>query len=162
MNNKAVIYFSRDGSTRIAAEILSEKLNAKLIELIEEKQSSSFIRAGFRAAAKKHSRLTGDPWSEIADCGTLVIGSPIWAGSGNPAVNGFLDKADLKGKKVFLFTVQADPNRDKSGEVLEHYARRIRESGGTVEGTLALQGARPGKRAEKESLKKALEQWRLP
>lgn len=161
MKDKAIIYFSRDGSTRIASGFIAERLGADLIELQEQKNRRSFILSGFRAVTKKHSTLAGDPWAEIRDCSLVVLGSPIWGGNGNPVMNGFLDKADLTGKRVYLFTVQADPGKAKSGKVLAHFSRRVEETGGTVAGTFALTGAPPGKTAEEGALKEALTGWDL-
>lgn len=161
MNDTAVIYFSRDGSTKLAAHIIAEKLGAQCIELEEKKKSRNFLLSGFRAAAKKHTTLAGDPWGAIQDCSRVVIGSPIWAGNGNPATNGFLDKADLTGKKVYLFTVQADPEMASAAGVLSHFTQRVAEAGGSVAGSFALYGASPGKCAEKARLEQDLSEWEL-
>lgn len=161
MNTTAVIYFSRDGSTKLAAHIIAEKLGAKCIELEEKKKSRNFLLSGFRAAAKKHASLAGDPWGQIQDCSQVVLGSPIWASNGNPAMNGFLDKADLTGKKVYLFTLQADPDTASAATVLAHFTQRVAEAGGTVAGSFALHGASPGKCADKAQLEQDLSEWEL-
>ena len=161
MSKRAVVFFSRNGSTRLAAKILAERIGATMMELQEKKTGRGFLASGFRAKTKKHSELAGDPWSEVKDCDVLVLAAPIWAGSGNPAMNGFLDGADLGGKTVFLLTVQADPDHSKSGEVLEHYSSRVREAGGTVAGVRAVTGASPGRTAKEEDLRAALEGWSI-
>jgi len=159
MNNKAIVFFSRDGSTRIAASIIAEKTGAELVELKEEKPSRNFIISGFRASTRKHSSLAGDPWEAVASCDTIILGAPIWAGKGVPAMNGFLDKADLSGKHVYLFTLQADPNLRASDQVHAHYTSRVEEVGGVVDGTIALAGNSPGKTSNEADLCKALEKW---
>lgn len=159
MSLKAVVYFSRNGSTRLAAEILAGRIGAKLVELKELKGRRSFIIAGFRAVTEKHSRLSGNPWLEAADCDTLILAAPVWAGRPNPAMNGFLDRAELSGKTVYLLTMQADPKQSRSAEVIEHYTGRVRDTGGKVAGSLALTGASPGKTAKKEDLQASLDGW---
>lgn len=159
MSGKAVVYFSRNGSTRLAAKILAGRLGAKLVELKELKPRRNFIVSGFRAVTEKHSKLSGDPWQEIGDSETLILAAPIWAGRPNPAMNGFLDGAVLTDKKVYLLTMQADPKQSRSAEVIEHYASRVKDTGGKVAGSLALTGASPGKTAKETEIRPALENW---
>lgn len=155
------MFFSRNGSTRLAAKIIAEKIDADLIELKEQKAKLGFLVSGFRASMKKHVTPAGDPWGQIRGHSTVVFGAPIWAGSGNPVMNGFLDKAELSGKKVYLFTVQADPGKGKSDEVLAYYSQRVKGAGGTVAGAFSLTGASPGKTAEEAALRESLSGWDL-
>jgi hypothetical protein len=159
MSNTAIVFFSRNGSTRLAAQILAERIGAATVELRQKKGGVGFIVSGFRAKTGRHVEPAGDPWSEIGDCDLLVLAAPIWAGSPSPVMNGFLDKADLGGKTVYLLTVQADPNKSKSGEVLERYSQRVREAGGTVGGVRGITGASPGSTAKEEDLRMALNGW---
>jgi len=160
MNEKALVFFSRDGSTRAASEILARRVKADLIELKEEIPVKGFIRSGYRAMKKKRSLLAGDPWSQCADKDTLILGTPIWAASGTPAMNAFLDKADFLNKRVYLFTVQADPKLRDSIPVLKHLSERVTGSGGTVAGTFALHGASPGKTVSADRLQ-TLDTWEI-
>lgn len=157
MSNISIIFFSRDGSTRLAAELLSKKLKADLLELKEKKEIRGFIRSGFRAASQKRADLDGSPWAEIENHDTIVIGTPVWASHGTPAINSFFDKANLSGKKVYLFAVQADPDMKASTAVLKHMEDRVKESGGDVIGKLGIHGASPGKISTEESLAKQIE-----
>ncbi len=132
MGHAAVVFFSRDGSTKRAAEVLANRMGATLVELHEAQASNP-----------------------------LILAAPIWAGNGNPAMNGFLDQADLRGKTVHILTVQADPDHGSSKAVLDHYRRRVVEAGGTVGGTRAITGASPGKTAEEPAIRDALEGWEI-
>jgi flavodoxin len=155
----AVVYYSATGNSAIAAKALSEKLGAKLIELKEVKQrdyskvNGAFMAAGFKAVFGIRSKLLGQPWEDARDCGELRLITPIWAGKPVPAMNTFVSKADFKGKKVYLYTVQADTNdtaknaRDKLGAVLT-------AKGATVAGEYGLTGAGPGKEPNKELAQK--------
>lgn len=70
-----IVYYSQSNNTRAAAELLSVKLDAKLVELKEEKKGNA-IQAYFR----KSSKLLGNPWIEITDADSVYIMFPIWAG----------------------------------------------------------------------------------
>lgn len=161
MKDKAVVFFSRNGSTRIAANIISGKIDAELVELKAQKARHGFVVSGFRAVTKKHLLPEDDPWARIRECSTVVLGAPIWGGNANPVMNGFLDRADFTGKKVYLFTLQADTGKSKSDEVLAHYSQRVKDAGGTVAGSFALTGASPGKTADEGALREALAGWDL-
>ncbi|MDC7232884.1 MAG: hypothetical protein PQJ58_06605 [Spirochaetales bacterium] len=160
MSNKAVIYFSRNGSTKGAAALLARRLEAELIELTPERKTG-FLRSGYMASRKKRVGLEGDPWAQCRDKELLVLGSPVWAGNGTPAVNAFLDKADLKDKRVYLYLFQADPKLGSAPGVLEYLKGRVENAGGTVAGTLALHGASPGKTAPEEQYRSQLESWEI-
>ncbi len=160
MSDIAIIFFSRDGSTRAASEILADRVKAELIELKEEKPVRGFIRSGYRARKKKSARLADRPWLRCADKGIWILGTPIWAASGTPAMNAFLDNADFTDRKVYLFTLQADPKLRDSIPVLKHLTQRVRSAGGTVAGTLALHGASPGRKAPIEHLA-PLQTWEI-
>jgi hypothetical protein len=151
-----IVYYSRSGNTRFVAELLAEREGGELVPL-EEKGSRrglwGFLKSGYQASTKRSSRLKGDPWSRIAGCQRLYLLTPIWAGNGSPAANAFLDGAELRGKQVFIVTLQADPRHGKSAEVHGHLTERIRECGGEVSGAYALTSARPGRFAGKEHLR---------
>lgn len=158
MNEKAIVFFSRNGSTKGAASLLAERIGADIIELIPAKKTG-FIRSGFMASKKKRISLTGDPWGECRDKTLLILGTPVWAGNGTPAINSFLDEADLTDKKVYIFTLQADPRLKGSEEILEYLKDRVESAGGTVSGTLALNGASPGKTAPPENYREKMNNW---
>jgi len=60
VGNISIVYFSKNGNTRLGAKYLNEKLGGNLIELKEEKKGN-FIQA----ILKKGSKLKGNPWKEI-------------------------------------------------------------------------------------------------
>jgi flavodoxin len=158
MSNKAVVFFSRNGSTRGAAALLATRLDAEMIELKPLKKTG-FLRSGYMAAKKKGAELEGDPWQACADKDLLILGTPVWAGNGTPAINSFLDKADFNGKKVYLFTFQADPRMEKAPAIHSYLSSRIEAAGGVVSGTFALHGASSGKTADEAQYKEKVNNW---
>lgn len=160
MSNKAVVFFSRNGSTRGAAALLAARLDAEMIELKPLKKTG-FLRSGYMAAKKKSAELEGDPWQACADKDLLILGTPVWAGNGTPAINTFLDKADLKNKRVYLYLFQADSRVEKASSILNYLSKRIEAVGGVVAGTLALHGAAPNKTAPEEQYKEKVNNWEI-
>jgi len=161
MAKTAIVFYSRDGSTRTAAGVLAERLGAATVELTDARRSRSFLLSGFRAKTGRRVRLASDPWSQVTEYDQLVLAAPIWAGSGNPAMNAFLDGANLADKTIYLLTVQADPGHGQAKEVLAHYSRRVQECGGSVGGTRAITGASPGRTASEDDIRAALDGWEI-
>ncbi|MDA3850642.1 MAG: hypothetical protein PF447_05165 [Spirochaetaceae bacterium] len=159
--NALILYYSRDGNTKIAAEYLSQKLQCDIASLNEKKPSRSFILAGFRSVTGKRRKLIGDPWGLCKDRDVIILGAPIWAGNGNPVLNSFLDDADFSGKKVYLFTLQADPQLKSAVSVLEILGKRVEDAKGIISGTLAIHGNSPGKTAEKSYITNQLDHWEI-
>jgi flavodoxin len=142
-----IVYYSNSGNTRTAAERLAETLNAPIVEIKEAKQGNPL-----QALLKMGSKLAGDPWSEIKDFDEIYLMGPIWAWNGVPAINGFLKKADLKGKKLTLITLQADPNFPGSQRAHTHYTKMIKANGGEVVACHAMHGADMNQYAGEEHL----------
>lgn len=157
-----IIYFSRNNSTQITAEIVKNLLggSASLIQLKEKTGRDGifgFMKSGFQAVTNRASQLIGDPWQEAAKHKTLYLMTPIWGGHKTPAMNAFLRKMDFSFKTVYLITVQADPDHRKSDMVHQQIRDLIKEKGGMVIQSIALTGAKPGKTALERDLKSQLD-----
>jgi flavodoxin len=160
----AVVYYTRDGSTRVAAELLGKQLGADVFELEETKKRGksalSFMAAGFGAVSGKRSRLKNDFAAEMREYDRLYIGSPVWAGKTAPAFNAFVASLDAAGKTITLFTVQADPNLEsKPAGCLTAHKQALEKRGATVAHMLRLNGASPGKTVDPAHIQAQLSAW---
>lgn len=158
--NAAVVFYSATGNCALAAKALAEKLGAKLIELKEKKPrdlskvNAAFMKAGMQAVFKFRSKLEGEPWVDAADCQEVHIITPVWASRQAPAANTFIAKCDFKGKKVYLYTVQADTN-DTAAKAREGMAATVQRKGGTLAGSFGLlEAAGPGQEPKQELAQK--------
>ena len=135
--NTVIVYYSHSNNTRAAAELLKEKLDARLVELKEEKKGNA-IQAFFR----KSSKLTGKPWEEIRDADRVYLMFPIWAGKSVPAINAFLRNPLTKfdRKEVYIVTFQASEDLKNSVKVHDFTGNLVRKSGGVIKETYAMQG----------------------
>lgn len=161
----AVVYYTRDGSTRVAAGVLAKRLEADVFELKETKERSKsaggFIAAGFGAALGRCSRLKDSFAEQMRAYDMICIGSPVWAGKTAPAANTFIRGLDAKGKQIMLFSVQADAHVDSGpSPCMESHKRALEKKGAAVGRILTIHGASPGKTAEaahiEEQLNRAL------
>jgi len=159
----AVVYYSLEGSTRVAAQAIAERLDADVFELKEVKQRKKgfalFLLGGFAAAAGRGSRVE-DTFAERMNAYEMIcIGTPIWASSPAPAVNTFAAVLNPNGKQILLFTMQADPDtQSPPGKKVEQLCEKLRKKGSNVLPVLRLYGSSPGKSASKEHIEKQLEQ----
>lgn len=155
----AVVYYSATGNCALAGKALAEKLGAKLIELKEAKQrnlskvNAAFMMAGFQAAMGIRTKLQGQPWQDASGCDVLHLIVPVWASKPAPAINTFISKSGFQGKRVFLYTVQADP-KDTAQASREKLAAKIRNLGGSITGSYGLTGSAPGKEPDDGIAKK--------
>jgi len=127
VNEIAIVYYSKDGNTRAGAKMLSEELNCRLIEL-KEKKKGNFIQALF----KKGSLLLDNPWDEVTHAKHVYLLFPIWAGNGAPAMNTFIERADLDSKQVSIITFQQFEDFRNSDKVHKYITDIIISKGGLV------------------------------
>lgn len=147
----AVFYYSFGGNSALAAQALAKKLGVAPVEIKESKQRTkiNFAAMGFQAALGLCSRLATDPATQAAPFDTLHVVAPTWAGSITPAARAFLSGAALKGKRVTLYAVMADPKLNV--EKISAAARKIVEgAGGTLVAVHGLLGGAPGKQAREQ------------
>jgi len=153
----AVVFFSRDGNTRLGAEILCRRLGGRLVEL-REKRPGNALHALFRMKTP----LEGDPWKEIAPARCAFLMCPIWAGSCVPAMNAFAAGADFTDKDVYIVTFQRAPDQGLSHREHQHLAGIVARNHGSVRACYALVGAKMGQFAGEELIRAQIEKVKLP
>jgi|SRR5690554_2479822 flavodoxin len=132
-----IVYYSLSNNTKAAAEVLSEKLQAELVELKEEKVGNVF-----QAIFRKRTTLLGSPWDIAGEADRLYLMFPIWASKAVPAMNAFVrdPKANFQKKEVYIITFQASPDFKNSVKVHDYIGNFVRKGGGIVKQTYAMQG----------------------
>lgn len=102
----AIVYFTRSGVTRAAAEYMARKLDADTFELrpaepYPEEYRAVVERAMEELRAKTRPPLAGMP--DVSGYDTVLVGSPNWCGTFAAPVATFLASAPLSGKRVGIF-----------------------------------------------------------
>jgi flavodoxin len=111
-----VVYYTRTGNTKFAAETIAAELGADIEEVIDMKNRQgrlAFMSAGRDAMSGKETEIA-HPKRNPTDYDLIVIAQPVWAGSPTPAIRTYLNKNDLSGKKVAVFF--SDTNLGKAVE----------------------------------------------
>lgn len=138
-----IVYYSWTGNTEAAALKISDIAGGKAIRLCEEKERKSFMGSAFSAIIGSKSRLKNQGNILPEGEANVFLGTPVWASHCAPAINTFLDKTNLKGKKVFLFyTLASDTAPEK---MIKSMKAKVEEKGGQVCGTISLQTKKDSK-----------------
>jgi flavodoxin len=103
-----IVYYTRTGNARFVAETISSQLGADIEEVIDLKKRSGILGwlSGGKDAKQGKETEIAPTKKKPADYDLIVIGTPIWAGKPTPAINTYLKKNDLSGKKVAVFFSQ--------------------------------------------------------
>mgnify|MGYP001183204377 CR=1 FL=1 len=117
-----VVYYSFEGNTRQAAEIIAERLHADILQLdtVKElpKNKMKYFIGGMQAAlgvCAKLKPIAIDP--EQYD--RIILGTPVWAGKAAPAINTFLKSYNVKNKITALFTLSGGGDNERCVRYLE-------------------------------------------
>jgi flavodoxin len=81
--NAPVVFYSRDGATRKAAQAIAEALQCDIEEIIDTRKRHGFIgymRSGFEAKFKKLTVLE-ETKKDPTTYDLIIVGTPIWASS---------------------------------------------------------------------------------
>lgn len=112
--NALVVYYSRTGRTRKAAEEIASALSADLEELRDNKKRSGpigFIKSGIEARSGRTVNL--EPLShDPATYDIVVVGTPVWAGTMSSPVRTFLQETDLSKSRVAWFCTAGSNDQD--------------------------------------------------
>ena len=126
-----IIYYSTTGKTDIVAKTLSEELDADIIKIKDLKNRTGIKNRlvasldAFREIKTKIQPIRVD----LTDYDRVIFGTPTWAGNPTPAILTIVDRCDLRGKKVILFTTM-----DNSGgiSVIKRLKEKVEARGAHV------------------------------
>jgi len=120
-----IVYYSRTGNTRKAAQILEEKFKEEKAEVdlieIEHVKIPGFLKAG-RTAIKQQELPIKNTNFNMKKYDVIIAGSPTWGGSPSPFIKSFMNRAEnIKGKKVAVFGTGMSPidKREKFKEIIK-------------------------------------------
>ncbi len=122
----AVVYYSLGGNVRYAAEKIAEALQAELVELVPEKAYPDkgfkmFFWGGKAATMKEKPKLL--PYRfDAKDYDTVILCTPVWAGTMTPPLRTFLAENDLQGKQIAAVTSSGGGSTERCFEQMKKAA----------------------------------------
>jgi len=104
-----IVYYSKTGKTKEIAHTMANELadgNEVKLKRVRMKDEKNLL-ATYLLDTKKAIRRE-KPEIEVIDYDhreydLILLGTPVWSANPAPAINTYLDKSDLKDKKVALF-----------------------------------------------------------
>ncbi len=107
--NSLLVFYSRKGTTKKIAELLSNSLNCEYEELIDTKKRTGFIigflKCGFDAMREKLTKLQETQKNpELFDL--VILGTPNWGKKMTPAIRTYITDNKTKFKSVAFFCTE--------------------------------------------------------
>jgi flavodoxin len=100
-----VVYYTRTGNSKFAAETIAAELGADIEEVIDMKKRQGrllYLPSGRDTMQGKETKIAQTSRNPT-NYDLIIIVQPVWAGNPTPAIRTYLNKNDLSGKKVALF-----------------------------------------------------------
>ena len=121
-----IVYYSLQGNTDYTSERIATVTGAELVRLKPDLEPGNsgfgmYAKGGWSALSRKKVSLLSVP-EHLEICDTLVIGSPVWAGTYTPAIGAFLEILNglsAKPEKIFLFGCSSSGKSEKMFKEIE-------------------------------------------
>ncbi|UTB33007.1 MAG: flavodoxin [Methanobacterium sp. ERen5] len=126
-----IVFYSRTRKTAHVSKTLAKQINADTIEINDLKDRMGVINyLGSSLDALRENKTNIKPDTiDLSEYGLIYIGSPTWASKPAPAIITMIDKCDLKGKDVILFSTMGNSGGLK---VVERMREKIEARGGRM------------------------------
>lgn len=126
-----IIYYSNEGNTKIVAETLARQLGCYLCQVKDLKKRGGFtskLTSTIDAFRETKTEIY-PPKLDLTEFDTIYFGTPTWANNPTPAITTMIDRCDLIGKDVILFTTVTNSSGESTIEKME---TKVQSRGGRV------------------------------
>lgn len=148
-----VVYYTRTGNSKFAAEIIAAELGADLEEVVDLKNRQgrlAFLQGGRDAGRAKETSIAQTKKNPV-DYELIILVQPIWNRSPTPAIRTYIMKNDFAGKKVALFFSDSSLGL---GQAIEKTKALLPNSKFLSEFAISAKGFK-----NKEEAKKKIAEW---
>jgi len=102
-----IVYYSLEGDTDFIALKIAQKTGADIVRLVPQKEFpkgnfKKFLWGGKSVVFNEKPKLTNKE-IDLSIYDTIIIGTPIWAGTFAPPIMTFFNDYIFQGKNIFLF-----------------------------------------------------------
>jgi len=129
----AVVYFSATGKTAEIAEMIADKTNADLFEIVPEipyvSDDLNYNDDNCRANKEMNDdsarpEISGD-LSDVESYDTIYLGYPIWWGTAPRIIQTFIESCDLSDAEIYTFCTSGGSGIEKSVSDLQDMYQNI-------------------------------------
>lgn len=139
-----LLYYSRGGRTRLAAQYISRGFSKiSSIDMEEIVCKMSFWRALWISISGRRVEAYGP--KNLSEYSHIILCFPIWIGKPAAPVYSYLNKVDISGKKFFLFA----SCRIGCGGAIRHLASFLKSKGAITLGSACFPRILPYSRWDK-------------
>lgn len=141
-----IVYYSRSGRTKLAAEEIAEVLDADTHRIEQEKEwwgPLVYLSGSFASLREKCPKIK-DIDLNLEGYDLVLLAAPVWAGKAAPAMNTFISRTDFTGKNVALLVTMGSTSEGKAIQILRE---KVEAREGKVTFSFAIQ---TGKKADED------------
>ena len=121
--NILMVYYSFEGNVEFVSQEIAKELSVDLFRIEPAKEpprrGPGKFFAGGRDAILKHYPEINKCSYNLSDYHTMIIASPVWAGTYAPAIGSFLRDCKFQGKRIYLIASCSSGKADKMLLTLE-------------------------------------------
>ena len=118
-----VLYYSQNGTTKVVAEEICNRLGADIAEIVPVDPYAGNFQETIERCQKEMEAgeiPAVEPLScDLNDYDLIFLGYPVWFGTYAPPVAGLLEAADFSGKKIVPFCTFGSGGLDSSEKALK-------------------------------------------
>jgi len=112
-----VVFFSFEGNTKFIAETIVKTMNADIMELKTSKKYPTeglgkYFWGGKSVLFGEKPELINER-IDLKRYETIIVGTPVWAGSFAPPIKSFISQYKIQGKRIALFASHGGGGSEK-------------------------------------------------
>jgi flavodoxin len=114
--NCLVVFYSRSGTTRKAAQELARIIGCGYEEIVPKRKYKGpfgFILGGYEATRKKLPAIS-EPQSDLSGIDTVILGTPVWANTMASPVRTLLSRHGERCRRVAFFLTKGGSTNTKT------------------------------------------------
>lgn len=132
-----IIYYSRTNNTKLVAQCIAKKFDAKLLEVKDKQKRSGilgFVKGGYDSIRENDTEIEYEK-VDLKDYDNIFIGTPVWASKPTPAILQFIKENEFSGTKCVTFATMMGSGGETTISVINNM---IISQGGTVKDSFIL------------------------
>ncbi|WP_048190885.1 flavodoxin [Methanobacterium sp. SMA-27] len=132
-----ILYYSRTRKTAHVAKTLADEIQADITEVMDLKDRMgvvNYLGSSIDALRENKTIIKPDTF-DLSEYGLVYIGTPTWAAKPAPAIITMIDKCNLKGKDIILFSTMGSSGGSKA---IERMREKVEARGGRLVNSFSI------------------------
>lgn len=134
-----LVYYSLDGNTDFVAQTIAKETGADVVRLHQVKEPpeglGKYLIGGQEALSRRDVEIYSYRDLNPQDYDTIILGTPVWAGTYAPALRTYLNRYPFENKGVYLF---ATSQSGRAKGALERLTKQLKKGQNDVLGVISF------------------------